>query len=103
YHVGSQDKSRHIFYMRALVIKRVNYILIVNYLEYSYIINIQYIISKAEFACFVGTDKSMEWKLCNNMLTSNSLQRDKPSRVVAIVHCAPTSSLYPLLSFFTAQ
>jgi hypothetical protein len=33
--------------MRAIVIKRVNYILIVNYLEYSYIINIQYIIPQA--------------------------------------------------------
>ncbi len=72
--------------MRAIVIKRVNYILMVNYLEYSYIINIQFIIPKAEFAGFVGTDKAMEWKLCNNMLTSNSLQREKPSRVVSIVH-----------------
>jgi hypothetical protein len=32
--------------MRVIVIKRVNNILIVNYLEYSYIINIQYIIPK---------------------------------------------------------
>ena len=60
--------------MRALVIKRVNYILIVNYLEYSYIINIQFIIPKAEFAGFVGTDKAMEFNLINSFPSARHLE-----------------------------